>query len=79
MQDNIVSCVGYTSVCVNGSADIMVSRYVAPFHIIVGGISCCSTLRVEPPISAILFIQCLQYYTLTTECLFRSTIYKSSE
>ena len=29
----------------NGSADIMVSRYVAPFDIIVGGISCCSTLR----------------------------------
>ena len=28
---------------------------------------------------SVLFIQCLQYYTLTTECLFRSTIYKSSE
>ena len=28
-------CVGYSSACVNGSADIMVSRYVAPFHIIV--------------------------------------------
>ena len=34
-------CVGYTSACVTGSADIMVSRYVAPFHTSV--ISCCST------------------------------------
>ena len=37
MQDKIVSFAWaiHTSACVNGSADIMVSRYVAPFHIIV--------------------------------------------
>ena len=46
MQDKIVSFAwAIHQFCVNGSADIMVSRYVAPFHIIVGGISCCSTLR----------------------------------